>query len=52
VLAGPDAIIEWIRGTGFRPFLEALSTDDQRPWFTTKLIERAAVEYPRRADGW
>jgi trans-aconitate 2-methyltransferase len=51
VMAAPEAIIEWIRGTGLRPFLEALSTDDQRARFTTKLLERAAVEYPSRSDG-
>jgi trans-aconitate 2-methyltransferase len=50
-MAAPEAIIEWIRGTGLRPFLEALSTDDQRARFTTKLLERAAVEYPSRSDG-
>ncbi len=51
VLAGPEAIVEWIRGTGLRPFLEALRGEDQRVRFTARLLERVTAEYPRRADG-
>ena len=51
VLAGPEAIVEWIRGTGLRPFLEALSRDEQRARFTARLLERVAADYPRRVDG-
>ena len=51
VMSGPEAIVEWIRGTGLRPFLEALSNDDQRARFTARLLARAAADYPRRADG-
>ncbi len=28
VLAGPDPVLEWVRGTGLRPVLAALSTDE------------------------
>lgn len=28
VLAGPDPVLEWVRGTGLRPVLAALSDDD------------------------
>ncbi len=51
VLAGPEAIVEWIRGTGLRPFLEALTNEDQRRRFTARLLERVTAGYPRRPDG-
>lgn len=51
VLAGPEAIVEWVRGTGLRPFLEALATEEQRARFTARLLERVTREYPRRAHG-
>ena len=51
VLAGPGAVVEWIRGTGLRPFLEALPNDDQRTRFTARRLARVTEQYPRRADG-
>ncbi len=51
VMSGPEGIVEWIRGTGLRPFLEALADDDQRTRFAAKLLERVSADYPRRADG-
>ena len=51
VMSGPEGIVEWIRGTGLRPFLEALSDDEQRARFAAKLLERVSADYPRRADG-
>ena len=49
-VAGPEAIIEWFRGTGLRPFLEALS-HDERPRFERILLDRYHKTYPRRAGG-
>lgn len=51
VMNGPEGIVDWIRGTGLRPFLQALSTDDQRTRFAGKLLERVSADYPHRADG-
>jgi trans-aconitate 2-methyltransferase len=50
VLAGPEAIVDWYRGTGLRPFLNALSEPD-RPAFLAEYLEAIRPHYPRRADG-
>ncbi|MBN2566368.1 MAG: methyltransferase domain-containing protein [Candidatus Eisenbacteria bacterium] len=51
VLESPAAIIEWISSTGLRPFLDALSSDDERERFTAMLLERVTDAYPPRSDG-
>ncbi len=51
VLAGPEAVVEWFRGTGLRPYLEALSSPEERQRFEALLLERYAKAYPRRPDG-
>jgi len=48
---GPEALIEWFRGTGMRPFLEALSSDQERAQFETMLLKRYITSYPRRPSG-
>ncbi len=50
-LAGPESVLEWFRGSGLRPFLEALRDDSERRSLETKLMERYQKTYPRRADG-
>ncbi|MDP8979194.1 MAG: methyltransferase domain-containing protein [Acidobacteriota bacterium] len=51
VLAGPEAILEWFRGTGLRPFLEALNSNPERLRFEQMLLERYTASYPRQPDG-
>jgi trans-aconitate 2-methyltransferase len=51
VVAGPEAVLEWFRGTGLRPFLEALSSDEERARFEQMLLDRYAATYPRRPSG-
>lgn len=51
VLAGPEAIVTWIRGTGLRPFLHALPDEESRRRFEGELLDRVSVAYPRRPDG-
>jgi trans-aconitate 2-methyltransferase len=51
VLAGPEAVLEWFRGTGLRPFLEALSSAEERRVFEEILLERYRASYPVRKNG-
>ncbi|HEY7663447.1 MAG TPA: trans-aconitate 2-methyltransferase [Xanthobacteraceae bacterium] len=50
VMAGPDAIVEWFRGSGLRPFLAPLD-DDLRRDFIADYGARIAQAYPARFDG-
>ncbi|HLJ44517.1 MAG TPA: methyltransferase domain-containing protein [Bryobacteraceae bacterium] len=51
VVAGPEAVIEWFRGTGLRPYLEALASEKERLRFEDLLLERYTITYPRQPDG-
>lgn len=51
VLAGPDAIVDWISGTRLRPYLEALGEDAEREEFLARLREGVAALYPPQRDG-
>ena len=51
VLAGPGSVLDWFRGTGLRPFLEALADDEERGRFETMLGDRYEKTYPRRPNG-
>jgi trans-aconitate 2-methyltransferase len=50
-MESPAAIVDWLRATGLRPFLDALPDDAQRAAFVAKYEQRIAAEYPARADG-
>jgi trans-aconitate 2-methyltransferase len=50
-LAGPEGVLEWFRGSGLRPFLEALEDEAERRRFEALLLERYKSAYPRREDG-
>lgn len=51
VLDSPAAIIDWMRGTGLRPFLQALADDVERTRFEERLLVQVERGYPRQADG-
>jgi trans-aconitate 2-methyltransferase len=51
VLPGPEAIVEWYRGTGMRPFLEALPDDATRDQFTAAYAGRIQEAFPPRPNG-
>jgi trans-aconitate 2-methyltransferase len=51
VMDGPAAVVDWIRGTGLRPFLQALADDAERAEFERRLLAEAEKGYPRQADG-
>jgi len=50
VMESPQAIVDWVAGTGLRPFLDGLEADEQSE-FIDRLGARAAAGYPRRVDG-
>ena len=50
VMAGPQAIVEWFRGSALRPFLSALD-DDMRGGFVADYSAQIARAYPARFDG-
>ena len=51
VLPNAEAVVDWYKGTGLRPFLEALQTDSERESFLAEYLERIRREYPLRSDG-
>jgi trans-aconitate 2-methyltransferase len=50
VLEGEDPVVEWVKGTGLRPFLEKLD-DTDRPAFLAAYADAVREHYPRRPDG-
>ena len=51
VLPDADAIVEWYKGSGMRPFLEAMTSDHQREKFMRRYTESIRAAYPARPDG-
>ncbi len=50
IMNSPQSIVNWFRGTGLRPFLEALETDAQRRIFEQMLLDGYTRAYPRQKD--
>jgi len=50
VMADAAAIVEWVKGTGLRPYLEALP-ESVRPAFLRDYEQEIARAYPPRVDG-
>jgi trans-aconitate 2-methyltransferase len=50
VMESPRAILEWVRGTGLRPFLEPLDAAERQD-FEARYLAALEEAYPRRADG-
>lgn len=51
VMESAGAILEFIRGTGLRPYLEALGNDADRERYLRLLAGEVAHDYPQRIDG-
>jgi trans-aconitate 2-methyltransferase len=55
ILHGPDAVLEWVRGTALRPFLTALAsphvTADDSSEFLNAYAAVLRAAYPRDAEG-
>ena len=51
IVDNAQAIVTWFRGTGLRPFLEALETAEQRQQFEQRVLEGYTQAYPPQADG-
>jgi trans-aconitate 2-methyltransferase len=51
VMPDAEAIVEWYRGSGLRPFLDALGTDAERERFAGEFLQGVREAYPKRADG-
>ena len=50
VMPDAAAIVEWVKGTGLRPYLEALPAE-RRPSFLAEYESAIDAAYPVRADG-
>lgn len=51
VLPDVAAIAEWYRGSGMRPYLDALASEDERAQFTADVITELARTFEPRIDG-
>ncbi len=49
-LPSPAAIVDWVRATGLRPFLDRLTSDEQHT-FLAQYEARLDEAYPVRRDG-
>jgi len=50
VLEGDNPVVEWTKGTGLRPYLDALK-EPERGAFLAAYAARIAALYPKQADG-
>ncbi len=51
VMPSAEAIVEWYRGTGLRPYLDRLTDDARREQFLAAYLEQIQQRYPTRRDG-
>lgn len=50
-LPSHEAIMDWYRGTGLRPYLQALPDDESRKAFESKVFAKVREAYPPQSDG-
>lgn len=51
IMQSHQDLMTWYRGTGMRPFLQALEDDRQRDAFESFVLRRAQPGYPFQSDG-
>jgi trans-aconitate 2-methyltransferase len=51
ILPDHAALVEWYRGSGLRPYLDALPDDDHRVAFCADFLAAVRRAYPARPDG-
>jgi trans-aconitate 2-methyltransferase len=51
ILDGDTPVLDWVRGTGLRPIIDALTDADERADFINRYQQKLAKAYPRRSDG-
>jgi trans-aconitate 2-methyltransferase len=51
VLEGEDPVIEWMKGTGLRPYLQGLPDLHEQEAFLAAYRVRIARDFPKNADG-
>ena len=51
VLEGDQPVVDWVKGTGLRPLIDALGPGHERDAFLADYSRRIALAYPRRPDG-
>lgn len=51
ILPNPMAIVDWYRGTGLRPWLDALQSESERARFLADYLQAITAAYPTQHDG-
>jgi trans-aconitate 2-methyltransferase len=51
IMDGPRAVLDWVRSTAMRPYLERLPDDEQRSLFEQRCLERFEQAYPANDQG-
>jgi trans-aconitate 2-methyltransferase len=51
VMPSAEAILDWYRGTGLRPFLDALGSDVERAHFADDYLASIRAAYPQQPNG-
>jgi len=50
VLEGHEAIVEWVKGTGLRPYVDPLG-EEEKAQFLALYLEKLREAYPLAGDG-